>query len=861
MKTDRPGFLSIGAIIAAVIATLVITISALASGGSMFSPGALNAHPGKVLGAVSSHADIAGNCGACHVAPWDKISMDDRCSYCHVNVALEMLDPTSVHGKMEQIDPQAQCRTCHPEHTGPDGLLTVLEGWRFPHEVARFSLKSHQLTARKEPFLCADCHGMDVTQFNVLTCAQCHISINMDFMVNHEASFGDRCLECHDGIDRYGHDFDHNKFAFKLEGRHAGLACLQCHVQAATISALQATSQDCLTCHLKDDAHKGSLGPDCKACHTPTGWKPSTFDHNRSDFKLTGAHAPVACDLCHVNGVFKGTPKDCFSCHKQIDPHLGQFGTVCESCHTTQAWKPALFDHDITGFKLIGSHKIVDCKACHINGIFANTPGDCYSCHAAQDAHQGRFGTDCGACHQPTQWSAAQFDHNATAFPLIGRHVSVSCLACHGNGAFKGTPRDCFACHARDDNHNGQLGTNCATCHVPAGWNISIFDHNTTAFPLTGQHTQLACTLCHQSGQFKIPTDCAACHGEPVFHMGAFGANCTQCHTTDGWSPAQFIGTHFAALGQNFLDHHAATCKTCHTNTVHDYTCLACHESDPLSRGNDVPVPAGTAVSTEAPGANEPSVFTSITPSNIQVGDTSQAVIRLNNVPAQSYTSLEFTCTYDPALLEVSNISVGDLFGPDAVSGIFGPENGSFILAVAGSQGRKVSGSGTVFIFNAKGLQAGTTNIECKARVSEGQNVLHDIGSLSSTMTIAGAVPTSTELTDATITGRVLATKPVTILLHNPDNSVAATGITNQDGTFNLIVKGGTFTITASAEGFLSAQGSITVAGGGSLSNPVVSLTAGDMDGNGVIDQMDLLTVGMNYNSVTPTAADLTTMV
>jgi hypothetical protein len=250
-------------------------------------------------------------------------------------------------------------------------------------------------------------------------------------------------------------------------------------------------------------------------------------------------------------------------------------------------------------------------------------------------------------------------------------------------------------------------------------------------------------------------------------------------------------------------------------------------------------------------------VLTSITPSNIHVGDTGQVAVRLNNVPAQSYSSIEFTCTYDPALLDVSNISVGDLFGPDAVSGIFGPENGSFILAVAGSQGRKISGSGTVFIFNAKGRQAGTTIVGCKARVSEGQNVLHDIASLSSTMTIAGAVPTSPDMTGATLTGRILATKPVTVLLLNPDHSVAATVITNQDGTFHLIVKGGTFTITASAEGFLSAQGSITLASGDIVSKPDVSLIAGDIDGNGVIDRMDLLTVGMNYNRATPTAADL----
>jgi len=850
MKADRLGCLSTGSIIASVIVAMLVTVSALASSGAMFSPGALNANPGTVLRGVASHADIGGKCGLCHVAPWSLVTMDDRCSTCHVDVALEILDPASVHGRMMQIDPEAKCRTCHPEHHGPNGLLTVLEGWQFPHEVARFSLKSHQLTVKKEPFLCADCHGEDVTQFDVLTCTKCHISMDMVFMVGHQVAFGEDCLACHDGIDRYGHDFDHNQFAFKLTGKHSAVMCSQCHVMATTPTALQLTSQVCFACHAKNDPHQGSLGTDCAACHSADGWKPSTFDHNRSDFKLTGTHGQVACDACHVNGFFKGTPKDCFSCHQQIDPHMGQFGTACEKCHNTDAWKPAQFDHTTTGFPLTGSHVNTECKACHINGIYKNTPSDCYSCHAARDIHSGQYGKNCGACHQTTTWSRAAFDHNKTAFPLIGNHAMVSCLSCHANGNFKGTPKNCFSCHAKDDHHNGQFGQDCSICHTPTGWKNITFNHNASAFPLTGKHAQLECTQCHSSGQFHISTDCASCHTEPVFHAGAFGTNCVECHNTSGWTSPVFTRDHPTALGQNFLDHHGATCKTCHTITVNQFTCLACHETNPLSPGDETPVP------TQTPAMNEPSVVTSISPSNIPVGDTSQLSVQLIDIPTQIYTSTEFTCTYDPALVEVNNISVGELFGPDAASGIFGPQNGSFILAVAGSNGRKLMGSGTAFTFNAKGLQAGTTNIECKARVSEGQNVLHDISYLSSSMTIAAAVPTA-DLPAASVTGQVLAGKLVTIRLFNTDNSIAATGTANPDGTFNLAATEGTYTITASAEGYLSAQGLVTLVNGNVTTKQTVSLIAGDIDGNSVIDQLDAITIRINYNSATPTAADL----
>jgi len=852
MKAKRPGYLTYMEIIAAIMATLMIVVSASASGGSMFSPGDLNAKSGNLLGGVTSHAEIAENCSTCHTAPWNTETMDDHCLVCHVDVAVELISPESVHGGMMQIDPNAKCRTCHPEHKGADALLTVIEGWQFPHDVSRFKLNSHQLTAEKEPFLCADCHGDDITTFDIFTCTECHGHMDMAFLINHHVAFGESCLECHDGVDRFGRDFDHNKFAFELNGQHASVECSKCHVMATTVAALQATSQACVSCHQKDDPHQGSLGPDCASCHSPDGWKPSTFDHDRSNFKLDGAHVRVACEQCHMNGVFLGTPQDCFSCHKQNDPHAGQFGTTCEKCHSTDAWKPALFDHNLTGFKLIGSHVNVDCNSCHVNGIFAATPSDCFSCHASQDAHQGQFGSNCGACHQSTKWSNAAFDHNATSFPLIGNHMSVSCLTCHKNGVFTGTSQDCFSCHAKEDSHMGQLGTNCATCHVPTGWNNSIFDHNTSAFPLTGKHAQVTCTQCHSSGQFKIPTNCNSCHAEPAFHIGAFGTDCVQCHTTDGWSSAPFIGIHFTALGQNFLDHHGATCKTCHTSIVHEYTCLACHESDPLLSQGGTPMPTATRTS------NKSNVITSAAPSNIKKGHTSQVTVSLNDIPTQGYTSTEFTCTYDPAHVEVGSISVGNLFGIDAVLGMSEPRNGSFILAIAGSNGQRALNSGVAFTFQVQGMQAGETVVECKARVSEGLNTLQSVNSSPSNITIAEAIPTSTtEPTLASITGQVLTSKRVTVQLYNADNSIAATTTANPDGTFNINPPEGTYTIVASAEGFLSVQGSVTVTNGKFTSKPTVSLIAGDIDNNGFVDQIDALTIRMNYNSATPTAADL----
>ena len=49
---------------------------------------------------------------------------------------------------------------------------------------------------------------------------------------------------------------------------------------------------------------------ECAACHSPEGWKPANVDHSKFAFHLDGQHATVACESCHINGVFKGTPQD-----------------------------------------------------------------------------------------------------------------------------------------------------------------------------------------------------------------------------------------------------------------------------------------------------------------------------------------------------------------------------------------------------------------------------------------------------------------------------------------------------------------------------------------------------------------------
>jgi hypothetical protein len=251
------------------------------------------------------------------------------------------------------------------------------------------------------------------------------------------------------------------------------------------------------------------------------------------------------------------------------------------------------------------------------------------------------------------------------------------------------------------------------------------------------------------------------------------------------------------------------------------------------------------------PGGDDPSVSTEVPSDSITVGESTTVTVNLNNVPPEGYTSAEFVCTYPVDLVEVSNIVVTDLFGVDPAVAIFGPQGGNFIVAIAGSNGQRATTSGAVFTFDVATLATGQAVIECNVRVSTGDDILTDLPSVAATLTINEVI------VDGTLTGQVLATKLVTINLYNLDSTLAATVPANVDGTFSLTAPAGSYTVEATASGFLDALGSAVITAGETATKPTVSLIAGDIDGNDVIDQYDAMTIGMNYNTATPDAADL----
>lgn len=443
-------------------------------------------------------------------------------------------------------------------------------------------------------------------------CLACHKEIA--FLVTrsrglHGQSANEKCARCHP--DHAGRDFkmiqfeeggpekfDHARSGWPLDGKHAPLKCGDCHKPEMQRSETASLSQRkdkatlwigldgaCLSCHAPKDVHKGALGPKCETCHDGAAWKPAPrFDHARTDYPLTGKHATVECNKCHmapslklpVDGkgqpgpLYKPLPhKECSACH--ADPHQNQLGPACTRCHNTENWKSVdqkKFNHDLTRYPLRGKHVALQCGQCHDpKTAWGKKPpyATCGSCHV--DAHAGTAtlagkAVDCAPCHgvegfRPSTYTVEQ--HRASAYPLLGAHATVKCEACHTKNPAGILPEKlgkarvlmrmaherCTSCH-RDD-HGGQFASRpdrgaCEPCHRVEAWKPSTYtakEHARLRLGLTGRHAKIECAACHGPARKGLPplpgleklgkaavaliltdTSCTACHYDA--HDGRF---------------------------------------------------------------------------------------------------------------------------------------------------------------------------------------------------------------------------------------------------------------------------------------------------------------------------------------------------
>lgn len=338
-------------------------------------------------------------------------------------------------------------------------------------------------------------------------------------------------------------------------------------------------------------------------CCSPS-WAQSlttTIDHLRTGFALSGSHASQRCENCHINGVFKGTPRDCASCHTGIarqaptqvvvkPPQHFPTQLGCDSCHNQLTFIGAKFNH---------------------MGVAPTSCGTCHNGMTASGKPPGHIMTTapCGTCHRTTAWVPTLKPDHSLFTP------ATLCSTCHNGSSATGKPAghiattgNCIDCHrttawlpaSKPDHSLFTVATNCSSCHngssatgktpthIPTAVNCVACHATTTWKPAKWNHTQQPvanqCSTCH-SGAFP-PAD-----GRPANHIpyqvlsGVVITNCDTCHKTGyvSWFPGKFHSNVSVTM----------QCATCHLSSMYGLTskpatathatvtgfCESCHRS------------------------------------------------------------------------------------------------------------------------------------------------------------------------------------------------------------------------------------------------------------------------------------------
>ena len=594
---------------------------------------------------------INSDCISCHT-DLHQGTVGKDCSKCHSSKTWMVEDMNGLHqkGRFPLLGNHltADCQQCHTRFI--DLYFEPLNTDCFAcHDDDYKSTQNPNHVAAEFSTQCEDCHDLTASSWSsvniahdffplvgghtISNCFACHetggnfAGLSPECFACHDddynnpandpnhiaANFPTDCQLCHTINGWSPSSFDHALTAFPLTGQHITVQCQNCHT-----SGYSGTPTNCFSCHQED--YNATQDPNhvlknysttCTDCHTTNGWDEIiNFNHNITQFPLTGAHITTDCSSCHQQG-FTNTPIDCFLCHtsdynNSTNPnHIAAgFPTTCVDCHTTAAWAPSTFDHDGQYFPIYTGEHAGEwnlCADCHeIANNFAVFT--CTSCHEhnqqdMDDKHQSVQGyvyesNACLSCH-PDGTKGNAFNHSNSIFPLTGAHTTLDCIQCHQSG-YSGTPAQCLACHQNQYNNSANpshtvlsLPTECEQCHTTnPDWQPATFPIHNQFFELLGAHANVPnCSDCHNGNYSNTSNTCIGCHQEeyniaPEHAAQGFPTNCEMCHNSIAWNQVTFDHntTNFQLTGA----HINVNCSDCHESGFTGTTtiCYDCHTTD-----------------------------------------------------------------------------------------------------------------------------------------------------------------------------------------------------------------------------------------------------------------------------------------
>jgi hypothetical protein len=356
---------------------------------------------------VTCHDDV-------HVGQLQKEGADTTdCASCHATTGFK--PPTFDHDsqsafKLEGAHTRVKCAQCH---VGVD-----VDG----RSIARY---------KPVPTACDRCHEDEHKgQFDAFSPLAPATTTTAALMTTPASGRTEqRCDGCHSVDTWFPAKFAHERTGFGLDGQHALTRCAECHGG----DLHQPLPKSCASCH--QDPHLQEFGLMCASCHNTERFEAPLFvvdSHRRTNFPLTGRHAALPCDECHVekrDRQFTRAAIDCVQCHaadarrattQTVNHQRPPFSLACGSCHTPATFVGAKYRQHDTCFPITrGAHTNIRCDECHaplrgfvVTGNCENAPARCAECHehniAAEARRHARVpgyehkSQKCAECHRNT---------------------------------------------------------------------------------------------------------------------------------------------------------------------------------------------------------------------------------------------------------------------------------------------------------------------------------------------------------------------------------------------------------------------------------------------------------------------------
>jgi len=257
---------------------------------------------------VGKHTGVT--CVSCHKTNFTDPLKHNNCNDCHADYH---------KGQFAQSGKSPDCSKCHTVQGFTPSGFTIEQ-----HNQGSFELKGAHMAVA-----CNECHKkQEGWRFRNIgkRCVDCHKDIHKTTM-SPKYYPEENCLNCHTENSWSSINFDHSKTDFQLTGIHSKTNCRACHYKKDNLGQVQqmfsGLPKTCISCH--SDHHNKQFErngiTDCSECHGTENWKASRFDHDRTAFKLEGAHQNVACAECHKPGTGE----------KFVQYKIKNF--KCETCH------------------------------------------------------------------------------------------------------------------------------------------------------------------------------------------------------------------------------------------------------------------------------------------------------------------------------------------------------------------------------------------------------------------------------------------------------------------------------------------------------------------------------------------------